>query len=564
MSKGNIIKKFVEDYLKVNNISFTIDKNDIYEVNFETVLANKLGKIRKFAFNRQLSDDYGVDYISLNNDMVKFMLRDSITKGMTIKASLNVPFDVNEKVKLKDIFIKKVTPMTETAIAFLFKVSSTDSNFENKPENLQYVLVDYSECKIIQNDFADEFHNFKLEKAQFKFDSDTVTKAHTVAYEYMISEIDFKYSENEDANKANYEERIEELKRRHEDVIKACRSEESKVNKRISELEDRIDSARTYDKQKDYEKNLQSVKQKLEQLELNNKSIIINSLNSTTFRIQEEKDRFVFDINLYLLSAVVFQYHSQDLLLLSTKTNEEANAKFNDLTKTFSYLCPICKQSVDEPILSYEGHFCCKECGSFDEQAKAYFCKKDNVERCIITGNYVLKNEENYCEVSKKYYDSSLMITDDLGKRVCLLYIKKTPSGLNINNDDAVFIKDMNAYYSPAEIEKCEYSKEQYPLKNLTFTTGSCKKIKDKYVKTCSFTGLTFSPDDMKDNISKLGSDLSEVDFETLNIPELKQELKRNKVLFNENKYWTFILQKTFLGQKKYLYDKKKKVLRKI
>jgi len=560
MNKKNVLRNFVETYLIVNKIKYEIDKNDIYTVYFETKHANKLGKKREFCFNRELSDDYGVDFISLNNDIVKYFLRDSVAKGQILKAKFDSSFILKDKIKLKNIFIKKTTYLKENAVAFLYKISSTDSNYENNPERLKYVLVDLSESKILKGELSEEFHNLQLKKSSFSLDLKNINKAHTAAFEYLQNEIEFKFSENETANKLRYEERINELKNRHESLIKDCRYEERKIEERIKKLKNDIASARSYDRQKKCEEDFNSAEKRLKKIQIENEIKKQNSFNLTSLRIQEEKEKYVFDINIYLLSAVIFQYTSQELELISTiNKDESAKASYNELTKHFNYVCPICKKNTSEPIISYGGYFCCVNCSSYNSNLKCHFCEKDNVARCIITNNLVLKTNENLCVVEKKYYDPSLMRKDCLGKNVCELYIKKTPSGLIINNNDAIFVKRKNAYYAPSELEKCQYSGELYPKDELIKTTGSDKRIISCFEKTCKETKLTFMLSEMNDDKSILADSLQLIDIENIKYPELKDHMKRNKVQFSENTIWVYISQKTLLSNKRLLFHKKTK-----
>ena len=83
-----IMKEFVESYFKNNGVELHIDKNKVYTVELKDVLANRLGKVLKFSFNKEIAEDYGVDYIYPNSRIFRFIVRDSINKGLVSKGEL--------------------------------------------------------------------------------------------------------------------------------------------------------------------------------------------------------------------------------------------------------------------------------------------------------------------------------------------------------------------------------------------------------------------------------------------------------------------------------------------
>jgi hypothetical protein len=68
----------------------------------------------------------------------------------------------------------------------------------------------------------------------------------------------------------------------------------------------------------------------------------------------------------------------------------------------------------------------------------------------------------------------------------------------------------------------------------------------------------------MDGEVSKLITGAEEKCINDKCVPKKGIEFRRNKVLFNENKYWIDIAQKSFLGQKRYLYNKKNKKAQQI
>ncbi|MGV8171662.1 MAG: hypothetical protein ACP5OA_03130 [Candidatus Woesearchaeota archaeon] len=206
-----------------------------------------------------------------------------------------------------------------------------------------------------------------------------------------------------------------------------------------------------------------------------------------------------------------------------------------------------------------DGHFCCESCATYYEERKAFLCKKDNVERCIISGNFVPKTKEYYCECCEKYYDKSFLKKDILGKKTCELCMKKTYNDELINKKDAIYSKPYNALFKPADVSKCEFSKEYYPLQDLIKTNGSDKIIAKVFVKKCKYIGLTFTPDEMSDeHTSKLITDLKETETQVIKYPKLKDNIPKNKVELAENKKWVVVRIKGLLRSKYLVYNKEK------
>lgn len=562
--KQNLFKEFVEDYFKINKVEYTLE-NQIYIVQFKDVLANKLGKTRKFSFNKNISDDYGVEHLSINNDLFKYILRESTTKGQIIKASLDTSIlNIKETLKLnKNILIISEKNDKNILIAFLFKISSTNNISETTPEHLRYVLVDYENLKIISEDLANEFHNIPLVESHFKFDTFNVNKAHTTAYEYLIKDLESKYVEHDIANKEFYQERIEELKNRHEEFKKNCKREEKKLEDDIKELDYRISAARSFDAEEKYEKSKNIKEKNLEELKNKNKIDIGNDLFSAQKRIEEEKEKFEFEVKLYLTSCVVSQYDISILKLKSVITNEETEVTYNKLIKEIkNYQCPLCNNASNEVRLSLNGHFCCDNCSSYYSEEKGYLCKKDDVAKCIITGKYVPKKEEFECYSCKGFYDKEHLQKDILKKNVCKLCVKKTYNHEIINKKDAIYSKKYDALFKPSDVKKCEYSLDWYPLTDLEETSGSEKLIAKEFIKKCKIIKLTFTPDEMEGETSELANHLKEINTEDLKYKELKTVIPKNKVEYNENKLWCIVKVKGLIMSKYIKYNiKDKKVI---
>ena len=553
------IKEFLESYLKVNGVEWGIDKNNIYTTDFKDVLANKLGKQRKFSFNRTISDDYGVEYMSLNNDVMKYILRDCISKGLIVKAKVNSKYLFRDKIKLdKNILIKNEVRNKDLAFAFLFKISSNNRITENTPEFLRHVIVENKEGIVLSNDLANEFHNMELIEAEFKFDSKDVDKAHSVAYETLRTDLEYKYTEHESANEEFYKKRMEELKQRHEQFVKDCRLEEKKLFDKISEKQYRINHAQSHNTEKKHRSEKEHYEAELLKLKEENQKKIEQDYYRTEKRIEEEKEKYDFEVNTYLVSCTVFEYDISNLTLQSTITNQDAILSYNLLTNQIQeYVCPICKSNSHSVLLSMDGHFCCEQCATYYEEKKAYLCKKDNVEKCVISGKFVPKTKEYYCECCERYYDESFLKKDVLGKTTCELCVKKTHRDEIINKKDAVYSKPYDALFKPVDVAKCTYSKEIYPVTDLIQTSGTDRLIAKEFEKTCKYTKLTFAPNEMaSEEMSLLIQNLKEIETHKLKYLKLKKVIPKNKVEFNENNKWAIVKIKGLLRSKYLLYNK--------
>ncbi len=562
--KSSLVKKFVLDYLSLSDVKVEEDKNHIYTAHFTEVLANKLGKKRRFTFNREISDDYGVEYISLNNDLTKFILRDSLNKGQLVKATLEIPVKVEEKLKLdKNIFIKKEYKGHELAICFLFKISSTNNISDNNPEFLKFVVVDYKDGYVFPEEISEEFHNFQFSEAKFNFTPDNVPKAHSVAYETLEKYLRTKYLEYENTNRALCEERVKELQKRHEEFKHECRLDEKKKEDRLDYLRTRIVHARTYQAEENYGDQKEKVEQQLKTLKKENIQKANLHFQQTKARIEDEKSQFDFDITVHLVSAIVFQYGVSKLQLQSTITNEVVSVTYNILTNSIQeYPCPICEINAKQFHISINGHFCCPKCSSYEEREKGYLCKKDNVEKCMISGHFVRKNLENQCVSCKRYFDKKYVKKDIVGKRTCQLCVKKTYFGEDINKDDAIFSKKYDAFFKPSDVKKCDYSNEFYPLNDLVETSGSKKLVGKEFIGMCKFTNLTFVKNEMKtEKMSNLVFKMKEISTKQIKYKALQEAINKNTVEFNENKYWAMVRIKGLIRSKYLLYDKMRKRL---
>lgn len=560
------LKQFFELYMKINEVDYNIDKNRIYTANFKEILANKLGKQRKLSFNKTISDDYGVEYMSMHNDIMKYILRDCISKGLIVKATISANPLFKDKLKLdKNILIKNESRRKDIAIAFLFKISSNNRITENTPEFLRYVIVGYNDWIVLSDDLANEFHNMELTKTEFKFDPVNVDKSHSVAYETLRADLEYKYTEHESANEEFYKRHVEDLKQRHEQLVKECRLEEKKLLDKISEKQHRVSHSRTYDAEDKYRKEMERHKQDLSKLKEENQKKIEQDHYRTEKRIEEEKEKYNFEVNTYLVSCTVFEYDIANLILLSTITNQEVNLSFNLLTNQLQeYICPICKNKSHNILLSIDGHFCCDQCATYYEEKKVFLCKKDNVAKCLISGKFVPKTKEYYCESCERYYDKPFLKKDIISKTTCELCIKKTNNGEIINKKDAVYSKAYDAYFKPSDVAKCTFSHEIYPLTDLIQTSGTDRLIAKKFEKMCKYTKLTFAPNEMaSDGVSLLIQNLKEIETRNIQYPKLKKEIPKNKVEFNENKKWVVVRIKGLLRSKYLLYNKSKNELQK-
>jgi hypothetical protein len=556
-----LVKKFILNYLEGNSIRFEVDENNIYTIYFEDVLANKLGKIRKFTFNREVSEDYGVDYISLHNDITKFILRDSLEKGQVVKAVLEFPVEFKDKLNLpKTVLITKQKKDQRIGICFMFKISSTNVH-ENQPEILKFVIVDYEKSIIFPEAVASEFHNFKFSKANFKFSPESIVKAHSVAYENLEKQLKIKYMEHGIVNKAFLDEQINEIQKRHDDLVKELKSAVSSQEERCKAWKNRIKSSQSYKTRVNYEKSLNATRQKLEDLQLENEKKINLHFTQTQIRIDDLKKQSNFDVNVYLEAAIVFQYNVLELSLIENNSNEEAYVIFNTLTKSIQeYNCQTCGTMGQKINISINGHFCCPSCSTYQEKDKGYLCKKDNVEKCMITGNFIKKEEENKCLACNRYFDLELLKLDVVGKKTCPLCLIKTYFGGMINKKDAVFSKKYKSCFKPSDVKKCELSNDYYPLSDISITTGSGKLVANEFIKKCKYTNLTFVKDEMKDDrTSKFVFNLKEKNTKDLKYKLLQEEIKKNVVEFNENQLWAVVKIKGLLREKYILYDKKRK-----
>ncbi|MBT6773817.1 hypothetical protein HOA91_00455 [Candidatus Woesearchaeota archaeon] len=559
--KQSSIKKFVLDYLESNEIKFSIDKNNIHTVYFKEVLANKLGIERKFTFNREISDDHGVDYLSIHSDLTKFLLRDSLDKGQIVKAVLDFPVKIKDKLNLPEtIKIKKQEEKKEIAICFMFKVSSTNTH-ENQPEFLKFVIVDYENGTVFPEEISSEFHNFDFKEARFKFNPNNVVKSHSVAYETLEKYLNNKYEESGIVNKALLNKQIEEMESRHDEFKRECKMEVSKQEDRCKYWRERIKASRTIPKEREYRNSLKASEEKLEQFKKENESKTNLNFLNTESRIKDIKNQYDFDINVYLSGSIVFEYNVKKLILQETQSGEEVSLTYNVLSNSIQeYVCPTCEKTPNSFNISINGYFCCPSCSTYQEKDKGFLCKRDNVEKCIITGNFIKKEVNNQCLTCKKYFDKSLFKKDVLGKRTCPLCLIKTYFGDIINKKDAIFSKKHNAYFKPDEVTKCIFSNEYYLLNEVSKTTGSRKTVANKYIEKCKFTGLTFVKNEMSDEgTSKLVTGLKEIDTKNIKYSHLKEVIKKNRVEFNENSFWALARVKGLLKSKYFLYDKKKK-----
>lgn len=169
------------------------------------------------------------------------------------------------------------------------------------------------------------------------------------------------------------------------------------------------------------------------------------------------------------------------------------------------------------------------------------------------------KDKDYYCECCEKYYDKSFLKKDVLGKQTCELCIKNTHDNEPINKKDAIYSKPYDALFKPADVSKCGYSKEYYPLKDLVKTSGSDKIIAKKFLKKCKYSGLTFTPGEMAtEDTSALIHSLKEIETQTIKFAKLKEAIPKNKVEFSENKKWAIVKIKGFLRSKYLLYNKEK------
>lgn len=556
-----IIKAFVEDYFKLNNIDFTIDSNGIYTVTLKDVLANHLGKQRKFCFNREIADDYGVDYLSLNNDFMKYVLRDSTKNGQLLKAKLTLSPLIKKDLKFeKGIKVKAQTIINDIAIGFLFKISSNDT-ISNTPEMLKYEVIGYNNGYIFPEEITEEFHNLEFESTNIKFSSKDITKAHTIAYEHIIQYIESKYNEHENANKSKYAERIEELKQRHEDILNSCKQEEKLKEEKIKEWAYRTEHARTYDVQRKYRDEKLKAESALFNLKQENLKKIESDFIRTERLIKEEESNYNFEIKLQLLSAIIFEYGIIDYKLLSTLNNEECEVSYNLVTnKIEHYACPTCQKEANELHLSKSGHFCCPNCSVYSAEKDEYYCNKDNVDKCQISGNHIPREEEYRCDACNKYFEKQFLNKDILGKQVCTICGKKTKDGKLINKNDGIFSKKYNSHFKPTDVKLCEFSKEYYPNDEVELATGTNQIIAKEFIKLCKSTKLTFSPKEMiNEKISGLAGNMRKLNKEEIKYAALKEKVKGKNIEFNENKYWALIKLKGIIKSKYLLYNKSKK-----
>ena len=148
---------------------------------------------------------------------------------------------------------------------------------------------------------------------------------------------------------------------------------------------------------------------------------------------------------------------------------------------------------------------------------------------------------------------------DILGKKVCLACLQKTHSGEKINKKDALFSKKYNAYYKPSEVKWCSYSNDYYPSKEIGITTGSKKQVAKQFIKECRMSLLTFVVDEFASNgISKFASNLKEIETKKVHYETLREAITRDKVEYNENKYWVIVKFRKLVRSKYLLYDKLK------
>ncbi len=559
--KQSSIKKFVLDYLDSNEIKFELDKNHIYTAKFEEVLGNKLGLERKFTFNREISDDYGVEYISRYSDLTKIFLRDSLNKGQIVKATIEFPVKIEDKINLsKTILIKKQQDNKSTAICFMFRISSTNVH-DNQPDSIKFIIIDYEKCSIFPEEITSEFHNFDFKKSTFKFDPKNVVKSHSVAYGTLEKELNQKYEEYGDVNRALLDKQIKEMEDRHENFKRECKIEISNQKEKCNYFEKRINAARTTAKERDYRKELNSAENKLELIETENKKRINLNFVNTETRIDDLKNQYDFEVNVYLVGAVVFEYGIKELTLHETQSDEEINLTYNLLSNSIqNFICPTCSNESTSFNVSVNGHFCCHSCSTYQENNKGYLCKKDNVEKCVMTGSYIQKKKKNQCETCEKYFDKSLLKKDIMDKITCPLCLVKTYSGELINKKDAIFSKKYQSNFKPDDVTKCSFSGDYYLLNDISTTTGSGKIVANEHIFECKYTRLTFVKNEMYDDkTSKLVSELKEIKKSEIKFDQLRDSIKKNMVSFNENKLWALVRTKGLLRFKYILYDKKKK-----
>lgn len=561
------IKKFVELFLKQFDIQYTIDKNNIYNVKLEEILANKLGKEIRFTFNKQISNDYGVSYIHPKSKILLSFINYSLKFGIESYGKLN------KKRALKNIYLEKYSSKIQIintelafnkAIVFLFKISSSNKISDSDPEKLKYYFYDLNSKEIIKS-LSDEFHNLIIEDNKFKIEKEKVLEVYRVVLEYIDNDLGKIYDEYENINNKTYEKRKEELENRHLEYKKGLQINETKIESQIEDLNNRILGSRTITREEEYRQLLNKKKDELQRLRLNSTDLIKKHYERITKDITEESKKYEFEVNINLQSVICLEY-PVELLTIKTLENEKIVLTSNlILDNSIQFICPSCNFVAKDLRISFSDYFCCENCSKSFENS--YVCPRDKTVQCSMTGEILKPNTKNLCEYCNNHYKKEFLTKSYENKNICSLCSYDCQiSGLKAPKNHLINISSKDLLVLPNYTAKCDFTKDNYLKDDLKETTGDKKLISIENIKKCKKLNLTYSPENMDGEYSKLFKNLKDLEISEIRTEDLKKLIpnKIKKCKYSEDKYKILICYTKLFMDNYIIYDKKTKEINKL
>ncbi|VVB81431.1 Uncharacterised protein [uncultured archaeon] len=553
------IKTFVEEFLKLNKVKHSMDSNGVYTVNFDGLLANKLGKKVNFTFSRQTADDYGAEYAHPASHLIKTLSAFAAGQGLITRAKLDIKGKGTVEFD-KSVSANKGNEGMRLAGAFLFKIASSNRITEEEPEKLRYVVIT-QEGSVIE-DAGELIDMAEKQPSKVTLENEKATRMFKQATNHLENYLEFIHKENEAANQAHYQDWLTEAREKLNEVKRDCLKEENRLKKAIDEAK-RL--AYTSTRVRTPEKHLENVKKlekELEALQIKNEERIEKETNSLTRRAEQEKEKYLFSISVDLCSALIFEYPAQAYTLTSAKKPDESvKVTFSKLTNNIEpFDCPGCKKQTQTSYASYEGWLCCDSCSTINPTLKARLSTKDKVQKCIITGEFVPMSKNFKCSCCNKYFKKEFLQEDFEKDLVCEACKVTCPfTGTILSKKKGILCEDIQKRVHPSYALRCDHTQKYYSKAHIVQTTGDCLNVNRADAIVCKKLGLTFARKNTQNGISTLYLNAQEIEKEKIPYAELRNQIKAKKAKFAENKCVAICIEKGWMAESIYIWNKKKK-----
>jgi len=563
-------KELALNYLK--KIGAEIDESHgLYNVIIPTNYEKIFGGIKKrITFEHDVADTHSCELVVPGSNFLSIILseirKQAPVIGGHLKKRAASPKEFLDKILTHNCTLDFVNFSEEAKIAIRFYFNINVKSIKSI-SMLRWVDVDLESLQILDFPSDLEFDAI-LGKIKYEKGDPRLDLCYTKTIEFLENEIESLARKYIDLTTNNLSRDINSVNQTHIGRIKEINDDLEDLRRKLRDYDRKILSARYVDTQQKYIKQKKEHQERIQEEEQKAIKLIEKLNRDKEAQIEQIEKRYRPVIDFSLIAAQSYSYNSSNCLLdLGNKySKKQINASFLDPSLSYSLICEICKNNLEQAHLCVNSHLSCDKCIRHcvkcqkdvciqcqTELNHCYICKEglctDCLSKCSFCSDVTCVNHllncthcsqgtcffcSDSCEFcSNRFCNQSFHSCGSCLKRICII--------------DSQLCIECTSFFCPNDRTVCAICDKVHCWKD----SSKCKLCEQVYNNNC-----------IKNNLCSTCNNLISIKKEN---PEVQQIIlmdsnlkKYNNWESKSNNRYLIFKAKKMLGTKIIVYDKNK------